>query len=210
MSEFPGLILEYPWWSSFLRGPGAAFSENSVCQDEELAHDGSEGKFCGLTGCDELRVFCFQIWVEACGDEGWHLESLADAGPSAADEGAADPASGLARDRSKSAKACGLAGFEGSSFGHFNQQSEGGEFGDAGDGSQDREAFGELRISFDEGKNGRVDGGDLTFDLSEALRILPLQQRKRQDFGAVLGGRTILHQGFAGNMKLLEYPAFLK
>jgi hypothetical protein len=37
------------------------------------------------------------------------------------------------------------------------------------------------------------------------LGILALQQRKRADLGAILGGRAILHQGFAGNMKLLEF-----
>jgi hypothetical protein len=87
---------------------------------------------------------------------------LADAGPSAADEGAAGPASGLARDGRKTCKARGLSGFEGSKFGHFNQQSEGGDPRDARNARQDGEAFGELRIGFDEGENGRVDGGDLT------------------------------------------------
>jgi len=68
----------------------------------------------------------------------------------------------LARDGRKTCKARGLSGFEGSKFGHFNQQSEGGDPRDARNARQDGEAFGELRIGFDEGENGRVDGGDLT------------------------------------------------
>jgi hypothetical protein len=70
---------------------------------------------------------------------------------------------------------------------------------------QDRAAFGELRIGFDEGGNGRADGGDLTFDLVEALHILPFQQRERPDFGAVFGGGAILNERFAGDMELLEF-----
>ena len=58
-----------------------------------------------------------QVRVEARGDEGWHVEGLANAGPSAADEGGAGPASGLAGDGRKSGKARGLAGFEVSNLG---------------------------------------------------------------------------------------------
>jgi hypothetical protein len=111
----------------------------------------------------------------------------------------------LARDGRKTCKARGLSGFESSKLGHFDQQSEGGDPRDAGDARQDREAVGEFRIGFDEGENGRVDGGDLTFDLVEALRILPFQQRKRPDFGTVLGGSAIFDQRFAGDVKLLEF-----
>jgi hypothetical protein len=58
--------------------------------------------------------------------------------------------------------------------------------GGARDARQDGEAFGELRIGFDDGENGRADGGNLTLNLVEALRILPFQQRERPDFGAAL------------------------
>ena len=51
----------------------------------------------------------------------------------------------------------------------------------------------------------RFDGRDLTIDLLEALSVLTLQQRERQDFSAVLGGGAILHQGFASDVELLQF-----
>lgn len=104
---------------------------------------------CRFPGGDGLRVFCFHVRVELRGDESRHVEGAADAGPSAVNKGAAGPASGLARDGSKTCKARGLSGFEGSKFGHFDQEREGGEPGDAGNANQDREAFGEAKIRLD-------------------------------------------------------------
>ena len=46
---------------------------------------------------------------------------------------------------------------------------------------------------------------DLAIDLFEALSILTFQQRERQSFSAVLGGGSILHQGLASDVKLLQF-----
>ena len=46
-----------------------------VSQQDELAHDGGDGDLCGFSGFSELIVFCFQVRVEACGDEGRHVKS---------------------------------------------------------------------------------------------------------------------------------------
>ena len=51
----------------------------------------------------------------------------------------------------------------------------------------------------------RIAARDLTIDLLEALGVLTLQQRERQDFAAVLGGGAILHQGLASDVKLLQF-----
>ncbi|MGH6810826.1 MAG: hypothetical protein ACREDM_00290, partial [Methylocella sp.] len=60
------------------------------------------------------------------------------------------------------------------------------------------------RPGFDNGQDGCFDSGDPAFDPFEAPCILALQRRDRQDAGAVPGLGAIPHQGFAGNMKLLE------
>jgi hypothetical protein len=44
---------------------------------EELSHDGDDGNLCGLSGAAELRVFALEIRVEARGDEGRHIERVA-------------------------------------------------------------------------------------------------------------------------------------
>ena len=43
---------------------GLACSEEGVGEDDELTHEGGEGKVCGLTGFDELSVFGLQIGLK--------------------------------------------------------------------------------------------------------------------------------------------------
>jgi hypothetical protein len=89
--------------------------------------------FYGVTGCGELPMY--RVRVEARRDEGGHGDRACRGPggrlPVAADDGVAGPASGWARDGRKACKARGLAGFEGSELGHFDQQSEGGDRRDA-------------------------------------------------------------------------------
>ena len=110
--------------------------------------------------------------------------------------------------RAIGARACevgGLAGFESAEFGHCDQQGKGGDVGYAGNAGQDGEAIGEARVGFDNLENGGFDCRDLAIDLFEALSILTFQQRERQSFSAVLGGGSILHQGLASDVKLLQF-----
>lgn len=75
------------------------------------------------TSCAYLA---FMAGLNRAANEGWHVEGLAVAGPSAANECAPGPASGLARNGCKAGEACGLCGFEGSEPGPFDQEREGG------------------------------------------------------------------------------------
>ena len=99
----------------------------------------------------------------------------------------------------------GLAGFEGAELRHCDQQGEGGDGGYAGNAGEDGEAIGEARIGFDDLEDRRFDSGHLPIDLFEALSILTLQQRERQNLSAVLGRGAILHQGLASEVKLLQF-----
>ena len=100
---------------------------------------------------------------------------------------------------------CGLTRFEGAQLRHCDQQAKGGDVVYAGNADQDGEAIGETHVCFDNLENGRFDCRDLAIDLFEALSILTFQQRERQSFSAVLGGGSILHQGLASDVKLLQF-----
>ena len=63
----------------------------------------------------------------------------------------------------------------------------------------------EARVGFDNLENGRFDSSHLPIDLFEALSVLTFQQRERQNLSAVLGGGSILHQGLASDVKLLQF-----
>jgi hypothetical protein len=53
----------------------------------------------GFAASRSWVYFAFQIRIETSGDKRWHIESLAQAGAAATNEGASSPASRLARDR---------------------------------------------------------------------------------------------------------------
>jgi hypothetical protein len=99
----------------------------------------------------------------------------------------------------------GLSGFQRAELGHCDQQSKGGDVGDAGNAGQDGEAIGEACVRFDHLENCRFDRRNLPVDLFEALSILTFQQRERQSFSAVLGGGSIFHQGVASDVEFLEF-----
>jgi hypothetical protein len=58
-----------------------SFLEERVCEDDELSHDGSDGKFNGLSSLDQVIIFRFHVGVKASCDEGEQVEGLAQAGP---------------------------------------------------------------------------------------------------------------------------------
>jgi hypothetical protein len=118
---------------------------------------------------------------------------------------APSPAAGLACDWRKPNEASRLTCFEGAEFRHFDQQGEGSDVGDAWNAGQDGETIGEASVGFDDLEDCRFDNSDLTIDLLEALGVLTLQQRERQDFSAVLGGGAVFHQGLASQVELLQF-----
>src|ERR1700722_16459835 len=179
--------LEYPFRSSDVWRPSAIGLEQGVGEDDEFSHDRGQGDFGGFSGVKELGVLCFQIRIETSGDERSHIESLAQGGATATNEGASSPASRLARDRRQPDETCRLARFESAEFGHFDQQGEDGDVGDAGNAGQDGEAIREADVGFDNPENCRFDGSNLSIDLFEPLSVVTLQQRERQDLSAVFG-----------------------
>ena len=60
-------------------------------------------------------------------------------------------------------------------------------------------------MGFDDLEDRRFDSGHLPIDLFEALSVLTFQQRERQNLSAVFGRGSILHQGLASDVKLLQF-----
>jgi hypothetical protein len=100
---------------------------------------------------------------------------------------------------------CRLPRFEGSEFGHFDEQGESGYGRDARNAGQNCEPLGEVGIGLNLLEDRRLDRRDLAFDLFEALRIVAFQQRRCQDLAAILGGGSVFHQSLAREVKLLEF-----
>ena len=112
--------------------------------------------FAGFPAVDELGVFGLQVWVEAGGDEGRHVERLADVGATAANEGAAGPASGLSGDRRKAGEAWRPGRPRGCRARAFRSASaKAVMLRDAGNASQDGEAFGEVGVGLDDVAHAR-------------------------------------------------------
>ncbi len=69
--------LEYPLCASWFLVPSSAFLQERVGENDEFAHDGGDGEFWRFTGIYEALVEGLEVWVEARGDEGRHIEGLA-------------------------------------------------------------------------------------------------------------------------------------
>ena len=135
---------------------------------------------------------------------GWHVDGLADSCSASSDEGASAPTAGLPGDWREAGETCSLACLEGAELRHFDEQGEGGYGRDARNAGEDCEPLGEIGVSSDLLEDCRLDRRHLAIDLFEALRILTPQQGGGQNLAAVLGCGAVLHQGFAGEVKLLE------
>ena len=94
--------------------PEAVLLDEKVCEEDELAHDGGEGRLSRLSPCPEAFVDGLEVGVEAGGGEGGHVEGTAEVAPAAADPGLALPFSGLAGDRGDAGEAGDGGGLEGS------------------------------------------------------------------------------------------------
>ena len=139
--ERSGLLAqyEYPLWSSWSWRPGSVGFQQSVCENDEFAHDGGDGDLCGLSGLDEAAVGFDQVRVEAAGDEGRHVERGTQPFSSTPDVGSASPAAGLPRARGQPGQGGGLLGIDGAQFGQIDEKREGRVLGDAGDRDEDVE-----------------------------------------------------------------------
>lgn len=71
--------------------------DQCICKDDEISHDGCCGDFRGFPGGAHSFVCISQIFVEADGYEGRHIERPADTRLATTNESATCPCAGLAR-----------------------------------------------------------------------------------------------------------------
>ncbi|MBX2804486.1 MAG: hypothetical protein KTR19_00820, partial [Hyphomicrobiales bacterium] len=90
---------------------------------------------------------------------------------------------------------CGQFAIQRAQSGHFDEQGEGRDFGDAWNGFQDRKTFGELSVSGEAGCDFFLDGCDPSLDRLAPLGIVLCQTLKAQGLAAVPRRRLILDEG---------------
>lgn len=73
-------------WSSGFWRPAPVFSEQDVCKDSELAHDGGDGDLGRLSAGNEGLILGFHVRIESDCDQCWHIECLPQVSASGADE----------------------------------------------------------------------------------------------------------------------------
>ncbi len=72
----PGKVESIRYAQTFLV-PGSAFLRERVGENDAFAHDGGDGEFWRLAGIYEALVESLEVWVEARGDEGRHIDQTA-------------------------------------------------------------------------------------------------------------------------------------
>lgn len=116
------------------------------------------------------------------------------AGPSAADEGAAGPASGLTRDRGKAGETCRAFILAWAELGHLDEHREGGCRTDAGDAGEDVEAELQSEIRVAQSRKGGADRRDLPVDPPKPLAGLALEQTGAQEFFPIERRGAVFHE----------------
>src|SRR5579859_1641651 len=138
--------------------------EDVIHQDDEFAHDGSEGDFGGLTRQAEALIKLFKLVVRMSGDECSHVEYPSDRSASATDAAASMPVTTFTRMRSQTGQCGSLAAVERAQFGQF------GQYAQSGDGAHTSNGF-ELLHPFIQPRRLRAQFLELDFN----LRQIPFQ-----------------------------------
>ena len=153
--------LEYPSCARSLWCPESICFDAFVGHDDELSHQHGDGDFGGFSGGAEGHVLCFEVWIEAHGNEGGHVEGLSEVMSAALNERLAGPGSGLPGHRGEACEAGGLFAVQGADFGHFDQDRCGADSADSGDRADDLACAGCRFFCGDAGCDLGVDVGQL-------------------------------------------------
>ena len=106
-------------------GPIPVFSDESVGKFQKLSHEGRESGFWRFSCLCHALVFPPQIRVVSGGDEGGHVERIAQELSGTLYEGLAAPLAGLSGHGGGADKAGGLFAGHGADLGAFNQDRDG-------------------------------------------------------------------------------------
>lgn len=160
--------LEYPSWSSRFSHPQPICFDECVSKFDELSHQSGYCDFGGFSRFSEGLVFGLEVWVEAHGDDGGHVERASQVVSSALNEGVAFPLPGLARHGRKACEACHLFAVQGADLRAFGQHGGGGHGAEAGNGTDDFEGAGKRFFGVDAAPDFEVDVTQLPFDQGQA------------------------------------------
>ena len=105
--------------------------DDGVEDDEEFSHGGDEGHEFGFSGADESLIERFELCIVPDGDDGGHVEGLAELGSSAAGGSLPSERAAVAIGGSDADESCDLLVVELSEFGKFADQGCGGGWSDA-------------------------------------------------------------------------------
>ena len=111
---------EYPYWSSWIFTPFSLIPKKGIYGDNQLSHNGFDRQIFAFPGRYQLFVFCFHVWIEACGNNRWQIDCAPDAGATALDAFLALPLSRLPRYGCKARQRRCLLAAQMSEFGHFD------------------------------------------------------------------------------------------
>lgn len=101
--------------------------------NDELAHEGDEGKFGGFTFGTEALVEGFQDRIVTCSDQRGHVECFSCKEASAGNAGFASVGAAVAVERCNADERGDLSAGEFAEFGHLGNKHVGGGFADAVD-----------------------------------------------------------------------------
>ena len=193
--------VEYPSWSSPFWPPNPICFDEGICEFDEFSHllrirkqsgdcfpdAGGEGDLGGFSGPPEFVADCLEVRVEAHGDEGWHIERVAQVleraafdpvhrikGDTQHDQRLAFPRAGLARHGCQTGETGHLFAGHGADPGAQDQHGGGRDRAGAGNGPDDFEGVG-----------CRFSGSNPAADVSVDVAQMPSNQRQA---GLALGG----------------------
>ena len=106
------------------RRKAGIFSEE-IGEEDEFAHEDSEGEFFGFSGKEEALVEDFEDGVITGGDEGGHVKSVADLRSTTTDEALAAELATIVIEGGDAGEGGGLGVGECSEFGHEGNEGEG-------------------------------------------------------------------------------------
>ena len=178
--------------------------QQGVRHDEELSHDGGEGKLRRFSRVNELRVLRLQIGIEANRDEGGHVKRAPYPRAATLYSRRALPFAGLSRDRGQACECRDLLCLESAKFRHVNEHGDRGEPAHAWNAGQNIHSLGNGFIFVGLLAHPDVELRDVPRDLGQPPLDLASQQRHRRRGQTRLRRRLIFDQGTARRQQFLE------
>ena len=155
---------EYPSCARAIFDPHSIGLDERIGGFDQLAHEGHDGDLGGFSGFAQRGVFGLQVRIEAHGDEGGHIERVAQGLSPAADEGFPLPLTRFPAVRDQSGQASGLFLRQRPDFGQEGEDRRRGDRAKTRDRTQDVTLTCRAFIGTDKLRNLAVQLGDLPLD----------------------------------------------